>query len=155
MRTRVRIPLAVVAGVLASVAFSGIGVHTPFAWAWGGLVAGVIALLGVTLPDDPRADAPGQESGDSSRGSEVSRLAWAINPRSGDVGEAVTRRVRATLRRRLALVDLDPDDPSHTAAVEQALGAGLWRRLTGRGARIQDIRDALAAAERLTPEERP
>ncbi|MFD5215167.1 hypothetical protein [Microbacterium sp. NPDC058345] len=155
MRARVRIPLAAGAGVLAAVGFSGLGVQATFAWAWGGLIAAVIAVLGVALPDDPRADAPGRDIGDGFRGSEVSRLAWAINPRTGEVGAAVTRRVRATLRRRLALADLDPEAPADAEEVERRLGAGLWARLNGPRTSIQDIGDALAAAERLAPKEAP
>lgn len=130
-----------------------LGVQAEFAWGWGAVVAAVVVVFRLRMPDDPRLDAPGREDERSYVGSDVSRLAWAINLRSDSVSEAVTRRVRAILRRRLARQGIDLDDESQADAVEQRLGPGLWTRLNGHRTTAQDIRDALSAAERLAPPE--
>lgn len=144
-----RAALPAVLGVVAVVAFHALGVQSAFAWGWGVVVAVVTLLTGIRMPDDPRLDAPGRSADHRYIGSEVSRLAWAINTETDTVNEAVTRRVRATLRRRLMRLGVDVDDGSHAAAVDRHIGAGLWQRLTGRRTTIRDIRDGLAAAERL------
>lgn len=146
---QVALPAAV--GAVAVVVFHALGVQTEFAWGWGIMSAAVALLTGIRMPEDPRLDAPGRPADHRYIGSEVSRLAWAINTETDTVNEAVTRRVRATLRRRLMRVGVDVDDISHAAAVDRHLGAGLWPRLTGRRTTIRDIRDGLAAAERLHP----
>ena len=150
--TRFAIPAGV--GVLSALALNGIGLQTEFAWGWGALAAAVALMLRVRMPDEPRADAPGRAKQHPYTGSDVSRLAWAINLQGDSVTEAVTRRVRATLRRRLAREGVDVDDERQSDAVEQRLGAGLWLRLNGRGATVQDIREALAVAERLGAEDK-
>ncbi|QMU98425.1 hypothetical protein FVO59_15485 [Microbacterium esteraromaticum] len=144
-----RAVLPTVVGAIAVAALHALGVQSPFAWAWGILAAGVALLLGIRMPEDPRLDAPGRPADQRYVGSEVSRLAWAIDARNDTVNEAVTRRVRATLRRRLSRLGIDVDDVSQAADVDRLLGAGLWRRLTGRRTTIRDIRDGLDAAERL------
>lgn len=144
---RAALPTAL--GLTATGGFHLLGVPGAFAWGWGILVAAVILMLGIRLPEDPRLDAPGRSPGHRYIGSEVSRLAWAINAESGTVNEAVTRRVRATLRRRLARLGVDVDDPAHAADADRLLGAGLWQRLAGRRTTIADIRNGLDAAERL------
>jgi len=153
MTARMRLLPAAGVAVATGIVLSFLGVQTVFAWAWGVLAAAAVLAFGAAMPDDPRADAPRIESDDSAHGSHVSRLAWAIDARQDRVGQAVSRRVRALLRRRLAPLHLDPDDPAHVAAVDVRLGAGLWSRLSGSHTRITDIEDALAAAERLAPEE--
>jgi hypothetical protein len=103
----------------------------------------------MVLPDDPRADAPGRAADPEYVGSDVSRLAWAINLRTDTVNEAVTRRIRATLRRRLLRHGVDVDDELQTDDVDRLLGDDLWARLTSRRTKVGDLRDAIAAAERL------
>lgn len=146
-----RIAMPAGMGVLAALLLSVLGVQTEFAWGWGVLVAAVTPVFTLQMPDDARADAPGRALERSYVGSDVSRLAWAINLHGDSVSEAVTRRVRATLRRRLERHGIDLDDATHADAVEARLGPGLWARLNARGTSIQDLRDALAAAERLAP----
>ncbi|UNK72161.1 hypothetical protein [Microbacterium sp. H1-D42] len=148
---RIAVPLGL--GAISIPVLIALGVQAEFAWAWGALLAAVVVMFQLRMPDDPRLDAPGRKDERSYVGSDVSRLAWAINLSSDSVSEAVTRRVRATLRRRLARRGIDLDDEAQAAAVEQQLGTGLWARLNGRRTSIQDIRDALAAAERLAPSE--
>ena len=149
MRRLRRIVLPLGIGAISIPVLIALGVQVEFAWGWGALAAAVVVLFLLPMPDDPRSDAPGRKSERVYVGSEVSRLAWAINPHGDAVSEAVTRRVRATLRRRLARQGVDLDDETQADAVEQRLGPGLWARLNGRRTSIQDIRDAIAAAERL------
>ena len=63
--------------------------------------------------------------------------------------EAVTRRLRATLRRRLRQHGVDVDDPRQASAVDRMLGDGLWGRLNGRRTTVRDGPAALAAADLL------
>lgn len=149
MRQLGRIAVPVGVGAVSIAVLMMLGVQAEFAWGWGALVAAVVVVLRLRMPDDPRLDAPGRQDDNSYIGSDVSRLAWAINLSGDSVSEAVTRRVRATVRRRLARHGIDVDDQTQTSAVEQRLGRGLWARLNGRRTSIQDIREALAAAERL------
>lgn len=146
-----RIAMPAGMGVSAALLLSVLGVQTEFAWGWGLLVAAATPAFTLHMPDDARADAPGRALERSYVGSDVSRLAWAINLHGDSVSEAVTRRVRATLRRRLARHGIDLDDETQADAVEERVGPGVWARLNGRGTSTQDIRDALAAAERLAP----
>lgn len=142
------LPPMLVGGVAVGV-LHAFGVQSVFAWGWGIVAATVVLLRGIRMPDDPRSDAPGRPADTRYVGSEVSRLAWAINTRTDTVNEAVTRRVRATLRRRLMRRGVDADDGAQPDAVERHLGSGLWQRLSGRRTTVRDIRDGLKAAERL------
>ena len=151
MRVFRRIVVPAGLGLITALVLSALGVQTEFAWGGGVLVAAATPVFGLQMPDDARADAPGRALVKSYTGSEVSRLAWAINVHGDAVSEAVTRRVRATLRRRLARHGIDIDDETQAQVVEERLGPGVWARLKRRATRIQDIRDALAAAERLAP----
>lgn len=149
MRTFRALLLPLGIGLLVGVALTALGMQSEFAWGWAVLGAVIVVAARMVLPDDPRADAPGRVAAPAYVGSDVSRLAWAINIRTDTVNEAVTRRVRATLRRRLLRHGVDVDDERQAAAVERLLGAGLWGRLTGRHTGIDDLRAAIAAAERL------
>ncbi|WP_193596288.1 hypothetical protein [Microbacterium sp. YJN-G] len=141
--------------LLAGAVLSALGVPSVFAWGWAVLAAAAALFIGMQLPDDARADAPGRALHREHVGSDVSRLAWAINLQTGTVNEAVTRRVRATLRRRLQRHGVDLDDERHGSEVEWLLGPGLWQRLNGRRTTTDDLRDALAAMERLVPATSP
>ncbi len=136
-------------GVVVGLALTVLGMQTEFAWAWAVLGAAIMVAVPMLMPEDPRADAPSTTAASDYVGSDVSRLAWAINIRTDTVNEAVTRRVRATLRRRLLRHGIDVDDEQQADAVDRLLGAGLWVRLTGRRTTVAELRDAIAAAERL------
>jgi len=140
-------PLGV--GVVVGIALTVLGLQIEFAWAWAVLGAAITIAVRMLMPEDPRADAPSPVAAPDYVGSDVSRLAWAINIRTDTVNEAVTRRVRATLRRRLLRLGVDVDDEQQADAVDRLLGAGLWARLTDRRTKIGELRDAIAAAERL------
>src|SRR5690606_5919395 len=99
---RVRaLALPVGIALLAGVGLTALGMQAEFAWGWAVLGAVIVVAVGMVIPDDPRADAPGRVPMPGYTGSDVSRLAWGIDIRTDTVSEAVTRRVRATLRRRL------------------------------------------------------
>lgn len=148
-RARAVLP-ALGAGVLAVIGLTALRVQTEFVWGWAVLVVAAVLLLGLRLPDDSRIDAPRVSEQPDHVGSDVSRLAWAINLSTDTVNEAVTRRVRAILRRRLLRRGVDVDDPGQSAEADRLLGGGgLWARLNGQRTRVDDVRDALAAAERL------
>ena len=143
--------LLMAAGVafLAGIGLAVLRVQIEFVWGLSVLVAAAVLLIGLRLPDDPRVDAPRLPDPPDYIGSDVSRLAWAINMHTDTANEAVTRRLRATLRRRLQQHGVDVDDPRQASAVDRMLGDGLWARLNGRRTRVVDVRAALAAAERL------
>jgi hypothetical protein len=54
--------------------------------------------------------------------SDVVRLSWSLYRRRGRASAEALRRVQAIGRRRLALRQLDPLDPSHAPAIERLLG---------------------------------
>ncbi|MDQ0612511.1 hypothetical protein QF046_000152 [Microbacterium sp. W4I4] len=135
--------------VLLGIALTAVGMRGEYAWGWAVLGAAIMVAVRMMMPDDPRADAPGHAEAADYVGSDVSRLAWAISIRTDTVNEAVTRRIRATLRRRLLRHGVDVDDELQADAVNRLLGDDLWARLTSRRTRIGDLRDAIAAAERL------
>jgi len=138
---------------VAGSALSALGVQAEFAWGWAVLAAAAALFIGFQLPADPRSDAPGRLLQKEYVGSDVSRLAWAINRQTDTVNESVTRRVRAILTRRLLRHGVDVGDERQAGEVARLLGDGLWQRLHGRKTTIADIRAALAAAERLAPAE--
>lgn len=140
---------AVGAGTFSVCALIVLRVQTEFAWGWALLVAALVLLLSLNLPDDPRVDAPRTPAQPDYVGSDVSRLAWAINLHTDTVNEAVTRRLRATLRRRLLRLGIDVDDPARMPEVDRLLGRGLWNRLSGGRTRVADIRQGLDVADRL------
>lgn len=128
---------------------SALGVEMLFAAAWSLLAGIIIIAASVVLPEDPRADAPDDELPERRTGSEVSRLAWAINPRTGEAGQLVLRRVSAVLRRRLRAHGVDVDDPAQRARVAECIGEDVWESLRRPRAGRADIERALEAARRL------
>lgn len=142
-------------GAVVIVVLTALGMQPEFVVGWAGLGAAVMVAVRMVMPDDPRADAPSSVVEQDYVGSDVSRLAWAINIRTDTVNEAVTRRMRATLRRRLQRHGVDADDVQQAAAVDLLIGDGLWSRLNGRRTTVRDLRDAIAAAERLATPQTP
>lgn len=143
--------VAAVAGACAVLVFTLIGVEPAFAIAWG-VLAGILVLgTQLVMPDDPRVDAPRIEAGPERRGTEISRMAWALNPSTGMAGELITRRVRAILSHRLERHGVDVSDPTHADRIDALTGAGTWQRLVGRGTTRRDLEQALAAIDRLSP----
>lgn len=150
--TRGRIIWAIVIAVVAGIALrTAFGVETAFAVAWG-LLAGLIVIAStVVVAADPRDDAPDIPVGPERRGTAISRMAWSLNPRTGQAGELIRRRVRAVLAHRLERHGLDIDDPAHRARIDDLIGPRTWDSLTASGTTADDIVRALDAADRLAP----
>lgn len=147
LRTVVVVGVAVVASLL----LWAIGVEPVFAVGWGLAGGAVSMLMLLTLPAEPDADAPQIPAEPDRRATEISRMAWALNPRTGLAGERITRRVRAVLRHRLQRIGLDPDAPADRSRCDARIGPELWSRLTGQNTSIADIERALDAIDRLSP----
>lgn len=148
--TRGRIVAAiVVAGGVVLILLLGLRVEPAFSASWA-VVAGVIVISAqLAIPEDPRVDAPDIPLRREQRGTDVSRMAWSLNPRTGEAGELATRRVRGVLRRRLRVRGLEVDEASHRAPIDALIGDGLWDRLSGPGTKIQDIERALTVIDSL------
>ncbi len=125
-----------------------LGFPEAFVLAWMILVAAVVLAcrqefieVGPVWPPEKRSRNP--------RGSEVSRMAWAINTRTGVAGHVVVRRVQSVLRRRLALRGLDLDDPAQHARIDALLGEGVRDALHRREVQRTDIEIVLDAIDRI------
>src|SRR5699024_7225720 len=123
---------AALATIAATLALWLLGLEALFALSAGVLVGVIVILTSIREAEPP----PEMRDETTSRwhGSAVSRLAWGFNPRTDVAGEIVARRVRALLRRRLARVGIDVDDPAHASRVDAAIGDGTWDRLCTRRA---------------------
>lgn len=149
--TRTRMIVAAVAGACAVLVFTLIGVELAFAIAWSVLAGILVMCTQLVMPDDPRMDAPRIDAGPERRGTDISRMAWALNPSTGMAGELITRRVRAILSHRLERHGVDVSDPTHAERIDALAGAGTWQRLVGRGTTRRELEQALAAIDRLSP----
>lgn len=139
---------AAMGGALA-VSLSLFGVELPFAVAWGIIVVVAFAvarpLMAETIPSWPPKRDPRR-----TRGSEVSRLSWAFNARTGLVGRGLVHRVRRLVSARLARRGLDLDDPSQQQELDALLGAGMREALSRDALRVDVLERVLDVAERLS-----
>lgn len=139
---------AAVGGALA-LGLSLLGVETPFAIGWGIVVIAAFGVarpvLAETIPAWPPQRVPLR-----SRGSEVSRLGWSFNSRTGLAGRRLVHRVRALVTARLARHGLDFDDPSQHHEIDALLGVGVREALLKEELGIGELERALDAAERLS-----
>lgn len=149
--SRARIIVSVVVAACAVLAFSLLGVELAFAVAWGVLAGILVLCMQLVMPEEPRADAPEIAPESDRRGTEISRMAWALNASTGMAGELITRRVRAILAHRLQRHGLDVTDPAHADRIDAIAGPGVWARLVGRGTTRKDLERALDAIDRLSP----
>lgn len=85
------------------------------------------------------------------RGSDVSRLAWTINSRTGAVGRNLVRRLEAVLRHRLQLRGLDLDDEAHAHRIDALLGHGIRTALSSREVTRDGAIRVLDAIETIPP----
>lgn len=138
---------AVVAVVVVFV-LGWLGFPVPFVVAWM-IVLLAIGVVGRQVFFDEGAAWPPAKPTRPSRGSEVSRMAWAINTRTGVAGHLVVRRVQGVLRRRLAHHRLDLDDPEQHARIDAILGDGVRDALRRREVRRTDIELVLDALDRI------
>lgn len=139
--------LAVAAGLLL---LSTWGVPLDFALSWV-LIATVLVMVTRQAFVDGSASWPPPPPSKPVRGSEVARLAWSINSRTGIAGNAVVRRIDRVLRRRLARWGLDLDDHDHHDRIDLLLGADVRTLLLRREVRRTDIDRVLDALDRLPP----
>ncbi len=124
----VLITIGVFFAALIVVMLSSFGVPPLFSSAWILLIAAVAIITRQGLYDVD-TDWPPQEEKPLRRGSDVSRLSWAINARTGIVAIGLSRRIDALARHRLAVRGLDLDDPGDAARID-ALFGGPWARET-------------------------
>ncbi|MEW2008572.1 hypothetical protein AB0300_03775 [Microbacterium sp. NPDC078814] len=125
-----------------------LGVPAAFAVAWTLLLLAVVAATRQVFVDEAVVwppEAPRAES----RGSDVSRMAWAINTRTGVAGHVVVRRVQGVVRRRLAHRGLDLDDPDDHPRIDAMLGDGVRASLHARDVQRADIERVLDALDRI------
>lgn len=148
---RSRIIVAIAVAVTTALVFAAIGVEVTFSIAWGALVGILVLCTQLVMPEDPRMDAPEIKAEPDRRGTEISRMAWSLNPSAGMAGELITRRVRAILAHRLQRHGLDVTNPEHAGRIAAIAGAGVWERLVGHGTTRQELDRALDAIDRLSP----
>lgn len=145
-----QVVFGVVAAALVAVALILVGVEPLYGAGWG-IVAGAATLVIASVTSLGWATwPPMKEPPEPTTGSEVARLAWSFDPRTGVAGYAVKRRVRALAARRLADhgIDLSTADDATLVA---ALGATATGTLRSESPTMPDIRttlDALTALER-------
>src|SRR5699024_8542654 len=111
---------AAITTAATTVALWTLGLEALFALSAGVLIWTIV--IAESLRDGEPAPELHDETATAWRGSAVSRLAWGFNPRTDVAGEIVARRVRTLLRRRLARLGIDIDDPAQTARVDAAIG---------------------------------
>lgn len=141
-------------GVLALGAGAGIvyvldrlGVPAGFAAAWLVLLLAVGLSTRAGLLDE--GSWPPARPERRPRGSEVSRLSWNVNSRTGEAGFLIVRRVQRVLRHRLARLGLDLDDPGQEAAVDALLGPGIRETFSRAEVTRTDLERVMAAIDRL------
>ncbi|MDA4893484.1 MULTISPECIES: hypothetical protein [unclassified Microbacterium] len=127
-----------------------LGAPWGFSIAWLLLVAAGVVVARRTVFDDTGTWPPAEPERPVV-GSDVSRLAWSINPRTGVAGHAIVRRVQRVVRRRLSRRGLDLDDPASAARIDALLGQDLRKALTAKEVRRDDLRRILDAVDRLAP----
>ncbi|MFB8190905.1 hypothetical protein ACFC14_16430 [Microbacterium sp. NPDC055988] len=140
--------IGVVVAAVVLVLLVVIGAPVMFAVSWLLLVL-TTALVSRQVFFEEGSIWPPERRRRAERGSEVSRLAWSINSRTGLAGHVVVRRVQNVLRRRLALRGLDLDDPSHYAMIDALLGRGVRDALHKREVHAADLEQVLDAVERI------
>ncbi|MGP6171754.1 hypothetical protein ACTU6V_11155 [Microbacterium sp. A204] len=147
-RGRIIAAIAVAAGAALILLF-GLRVEPVFAFSWAAIAGVIVVSTQLVIPEDARVDAPDIPIRREQRGTDVSRMAWSLNPRTGEAGELATRRVRGVLGRRLLRSGLSIDEPMHRAQINALIGDGLWDRLSGPGTKIQDVERALTVIDSL------
>lgn len=149
MKARLMIGAIGVAATIALVlVLSRLGVPTDFAIAWM-LILAALGLAGRQVFFDDGFAWPPSERTRVARGSEVSRLAWSVNSRTGEAGHVLVRRVEGVLRRRLRHRGLELDAIEQHPQIDALLGDGIRELLTRRDVQRADIERVLDAIERL------
>jgi hypothetical protein len=121
-----------------------------------GALGALVRVLPPPVPD--REWPPGPPLRFDGARRETSELSWSLRTRGGGVGTGVATRVRIIAANRLALRQLDLDNPAHRAAIERLIGAETYQLLSdperpvrlATVLRVLDILDALDVAARPT-----
>ncbi|WP_217184286.1 hypothetical protein [Streptomyces sp. AC495_CC817] len=149
--TRGRVIMVLVAAVVAVVALallSTLGVPFDFGLSWA-LVVVIAVLLARQSFVEEETSWPPEERARQPRGSDVSRLAWSINVRSGVVGHVLIRRMERIIRRRLSIRGLDLDDPADHARIDALLGPDARRIFERREVQRSEIERVLDTLDTL------
>ena len=99
-------------------------------------IAACLCAVGVAWVAWPEERLASWQDHDGLRGggrSDVVRLSWSFYGRRGRAGAEALRRVQAIGRRRLALRQLDPLEPSDAPAIERLLGGAALAVLRAPG----------------------
>lgn len=141
----VLIVLWIVLGVPVALLLDFLGVPLPFGIAWILVFAAALLIAQQSFIDEsgPWPPPPPEQF---PRGSDVSRLAWAVDARTGVVGMPLRRRVSALADRRLREHGLSLED-ADAAAVDAILGPGVHAALVVAEMRIPDLERLLHALE--------
>lgn len=134
-------------GAVIVVVLEALGVPVEFSVAWLLLIVAVGLLSRATHLDE--WSWPPLRPERRPRGSEVARLSWNINSRTGEAGFVIARRVERVLRHRLARLGLDLDDPAQGAAIDAVLGEGIRETFTRPEVTRADLERVLNAIDRL------
>ncbi|MGB4136771.1 MAG: hypothetical protein WA971_09415 [Microbacterium sp.] len=129
-------------------------VLTSFGFPVAFLVAWIIILVAIVLATrqslfEEGGSWPPERPRPPMRGSDVSRLAWSINARTGVAGHVIVGRVERVLRRRLAHRGLDLDDGAQHDAIDALIGPRVREILAGREVRRDDLARVLDAIDRI------
>ncbi|MBS1906539.1 MAG: hypothetical protein JST33_08225 [Actinobacteria bacterium] len=137
--------LWVVIGVPLALLLDFLGVPLPFGIAWILVFAAALLIAQQSFLDEsgPWPPPPPEQV---QRGSDVSRLAWAVDSRTGEVGPTLRRRVSALADRRLQQHGLSPGQAG-AADVDAILGPGAHAALHGARMRTSDLARILRALE--------
>ncbi|MFJ4166752.1 hypothetical protein ACIPY5_14460 [Microbacterium sp. NPDC089698] len=141
----VLIVLWIVLGVPVALLLDFLGVPLPFGIAWILVFAAALLIAQQSFLDEAGPWPPPAPE-QFQRGSDVSRLAWAIDTRTGVVGMSLRRRVSALADRRLREhgLSLERED---AAAIDAILGPGAHAALTVAELRSPDLDRLLHALE--------
>ncbi|MDQ4213005.1 hypothetical protein [Microbacterium capsulatum] len=145
IRRIVLVGLSVLLAVPVALLLMFLGVPLPFAISWILVAAAAVLVLRQSLIDDA-GEWPPPLPERVEHGSDVSRLAWAIDPRTGVVGFAFRRRVTALMHRRLNESGVDPDT-ADAETVDAVLGPGAHAALAARDLHRKEVERILDALE--------
>lgn len=142
------IGVAFAAAVLLLLAQIGIPVDFAIGWI---LLAACVGILSRQAFIDEAFTWPPVQRVVRLRGSEVSRLAWSLNTRTGTAGHVMIRRLERVVRRRLAHRGLNLDEQADLAEIDALLGVDVRRVLALKETSIAEIERVLDAVDRLSP----
>ncbi|GAA4488736.1 hypothetical protein GCM10023171_28740 [Microbacterium panaciterrae] len=139
------IVLWIVLGVPTALLLQFLGVPLPFGIAWIIVFAAALLIAQQSFVDESGPWPPPAPE-QLQRGSDVSRLAWAVDARTGVVGLAFRRRLMAVADRRLRAQGVRPEE-ADAAAIDAILGPGAHAALAAKELRRTELERILHALE--------